>query len=172
MADENPGRTVYEGKCLRMKQAGNWEYVERTRASGVVVILPLTRDGKIILVEQFRTAVGRNVIELPAGLAGDGEKKEELLEAAKRELLEETGYSTSSWTLLAEGPASAGLTNELITFFLASDVTPSAKTDPDSEEKIEAHEVSLHELPGWLEEKKKAGRLIDYKIFAALYLAR
>ncbi len=162
--------TVYEGKFLRMKKAQKWEYVERVKASGVVVILPLTRDGKIILIEQFRVAVGRKVVGLPAGLAGD-EGTEELLTAAQRELREETGYVGESWKLLTEGPSSPGLTNEMITFFLADEVTQQAEADPDGDEQIEVHAVPLCDLSRWLKEKESAGCLIDYKIFAALYLA-
>jgi ADP-ribose pyrophosphatase len=163
-------RTVYEGKYLRVKNARNWEYVERRNVSGVVVILPLTSDGKIILVEQFRPAVAQNVVGLPAGLAGD-QGKEELEEAARRELLEETGYKSDRWKLLTDGPSSPGLTNEFITFFLAADATQHAEIDPGADEQIEVHEVALRDLTAWLARKKQSGVLIDYKIFTALYLA-
>jgi ADP-ribose pyrophosphatase len=166
-------RTVYRGKFLRVLKTRNWEYVSRLKATGVVVILPLTPDRKIILVEQFRIPVGRNVIELPAGLAGDQKSfaTEKLLAAAKRELREETGYAAPHWKLLTDGPSSAGITGEFLTFFLAQDAVRAEKAAPSSDEQIEVHEILLSRLPAWLRRKKKAGCLIDYKIFAALYLA-
>jgi ADP-ribose pyrophosphatase len=165
--------TVYTGKYLRVQKSGHWEYAERIGSTGVVVILPVTAHRHIVLIEQFRIPVGKNVIELPAGLSGDekGAEKEDLLTAAQRELREETGYESSDWKLLAEGPSSAGLTNELITFFLAAEARPAHPPAPTPGEKIQIHEIPLADLPSWLEQKKRADSLIDYKIFAALYLA-
>jgi ADP-ribose pyrophosphatase len=86
-------------------------------------------------------------------------------------LSEETGYEAKRWELLTAGPSSSGLSNEIITFYLAADAVPKEGAELDLGEKIEVHEVSLRNLPAWLAKKKRAGRLIDYKIFAALYLA-
>src|SRR5262245_57499864 len=89
--------TVWEGKHLRVRQSGRWEYVERTKSLGGVVIVAVTDDHKLLLVEQYRVPMAKAVIELPAGLAGDveGSETEELVAAARRELLEETGYEAS-----------------------------------------------------------------------------
>jgi 8-oxo-dGTP pyrophosphatase MutT (NUDIX family) len=86
--------SVYEGRHLSMFNRGGWEYAKRNTARPAVGIVAVTDDGKVVLVEQHRPPVGRNVIELPAGLSGDiaGSEEETLLEAAQRELLEETGY--------------------------------------------------------------------------------
>src|SRR5438552_4530138 len=113
MQPEPPPTTVWEGKHLRVRKAGRWEYVERTNATGGVVIVGLTDDKKLLLVEQYRLPMRQKVIELPAGLAGDlqGAETEELAEAAKRELLEETGYEARAMSFLMAGPSSAGLTN-------------------------------------------------------------
>ena len=85
---------LYEGRFLTFKRKGTWEYVERRAVTGAVAILAITENQEIILVEQFRPPVGCQVIELPAGLAGDikSEEQETLAQAAARELLEETGY--------------------------------------------------------------------------------
>ncbi len=162
--------TIHEGKFLRMLRSGRWEFVSRTKGSGVVVILPVTADRKVILIGEFRVAPGKMVIGLPAGLAGDddGGSGEELLTAAQRELAEETGYTSSRWSRLAEGPSSPGMTDEMVTFFLAEDAVAAAKIA--TEEEISVWAVALEELSGWLEKKRGEGCLIEYKIFAALWL--
>ena len=163
-------KTVYRGKFLRVKKRDGWEFVERTRANGAAVILPLTRDGKIVLVEQFRPPLHRREIALPAGLVGDEKQKEAALTAAKRELLEETGYGGGRWKFLATGPSSAGLTNEMIHFFAADGVIRCGEPNPQAGEKIEVHVVALARLMPFLRRQEKAGRRVSYKIFAALYL--
>src|SRR5262245_16597959 len=108
-----------EGKYIRLVRRGTWDFVQRRGISGVVAIVAVTDAGELVLVEQFRPPVNKRVIEVPAGLAGDiaGQEHEALTEAARRELLEETGYEARSMRYLAEGVASAGLTDETITLF-------------------------------------------------------
>lgn len=107
-----------EGRFLELVRSGRWEFVRRKNISGIVVIVAVTDAKEIVLVEQERPAVGRRVIEVPAGLAGD-QGAESLDEAARRELLEETGYVASSWERLAEAAPSPGLCAEIVTFFRA-----------------------------------------------------
>src|SRR5690606_33221547 len=80
-----------EGRFLRMVREDGWEWVQRTRISGVVVVAAVTPEGKVLLVEQHRPPVGGRVLEMPAGLAGDiaGQEDEALETAARRELEEE-----------------------------------------------------------------------------------
>src|SRR5258705_6262622 len=61
---------VYDGKYLQLVKQDNWEFVQRKNISGIVGIVAVTPERKLILVEQFRVPVGKNVIEIPAGLAG------------------------------------------------------------------------------------------------------
>lgn len=165
------GDILYEGKFLRVRHNKGWEYVERQKTSGIVAILAITEERKLILVEQLRPPLNKNVIEIPAGLAGDivGAEDEALAEAAKRELLEETGYEAERMELLTEGPASAGLSTEVITFFKAHKLRKVSVGGGDASEKIQVHEVPLDGLKAWIDQKQKAGSLVDYKVFAALY---
>ncbi len=90
-----------EGKYLRFLSEGGWEYVIRPHSTGVVVIVAVTPARELILVEQHRVAVHASVIELPAGLVGDTSalRGEPLETAARRELIEETGYrGASAWS--------------------------------------------------------------------------
>src|SRR5512146_989245 len=77
-----------------------WEALERVGIGGIVVMVGVTGDGNVILEKQFRPPMGRDVIELPAGLVEPGENMEE---AAKRELIEETGWAAGKLQFLAEG---------------------------------------------------------------------
>lgn len=172
-SDNNSLETLWTGRHLSFVSKGHWEYVTRTKVSGVVGIVALTKDRRIILVEQYRRPVEASVIEIPAGLAGDieGAEDEPLVEAAKRELLEETGYRADKWTLLTEGCTSPGLTDESITVFLAEELEKIESGGGDASESIEVHEVPLADLAPWLAAKQQSGALIDLKLYAALYFA-
>src|SRR5512141_918269 len=88
-----PAKTVCEGKYLRMKVRGNWEYAERTHAGGLAtIIVAVTPDDNILFVEQFRVPLQARTIEMPAGLVGDTDAGESLELSATRELEEETGW--------------------------------------------------------------------------------
>ncbi len=137
----------------------------------MVAVLPITDQNEIVLVEQFRVPVGKRVIEIPAGLADDveGEETEGLAQAASRELLEETGYEAQAMDLLTEGPSSAGLSTEIITFFRARGLRKVGDGAGDGTENIQAHLVPRANLDAWLEAKRRDGCLVDYKIQAAMY---
>lgn len=165
--------TLFEGKHLRLLKVGHWEYVERTKASGVAIILAITPENKIVLVEQFRIPLGKRVIELPAGLAGDtpGAANEALATAARRELLEETGYEAKEMIFLTEGPPSSGLTSEIVAFFRAKGLRRLSAGGGDEGEDIQVHEIDLVKVHDWLAEKFNQGWLIDPKVYTGLYFA-
>jgi ADP-ribose pyrophosphatase len=170
MAAEANEPTLWEGKYLRVTRRDKWEYVTRQGTSGVVGIVAVTDGGKLVLVEQYRPPVGRNVIEIPAGLAGDvaGSEHEPLADAAARELLEETGYAAREMTYLCEGVSSAGLTDELITLFRAVGLTKQGDGAGDGSEQITLHEIPLADVEPWLAEQVAAGKTVDLKVYAAL----
>ena len=173
MTDDGDKRVLGEGRHVRLVQRRGWEYAERPDCGGIVAILAVTDDARLVLVEQYREPVGRSVIELPAGLAGDvrGEEGEALTAAAHRELLEETGYQADDMVYLTEGPPSAGLSDEIITFFRAIGLRKVGGGGGVGHEQIKVHEVPLDGVAAWLTEAAAAGALIDPKVYTGLYFA-
>lgn len=161
---------VYAGKYLSMHKRGGWEYATRNIARSAVGIVAITDAGNVVLVEQHRPPVGQSVIELPAGLCGDivGKKDEAPLEAAKRELLEETGYAAGRWTELLSGYSSPGLTDEEITLFLAEELTKVGQGGGEKYEQITVHEVPVADVAHWLAERRAK---VDLKLLAGLFAA-
>jgi len=164
-------KTAWEGHYIRAVTRGRWEYVERKNITGIVGMIPVTDDGKLVLVVQHRPAVGGKVIELPAGLAGDIEdhRDEPLENAAGRELIEETGYRAGKMEQVCCGVASAGITSEEMTFFLATELEKVGPGGGDESESIAVHEVPLDEVPAYLDNCRGQGMVIDLKIYAGLY---
>ncbi|MFI4859854.1 MAG: NUDIX hydrolase [Phycisphaerales bacterium JB063] len=159
---------LYAGRFIELVSLSGWEYARRSNATGVAAILPVHTDGRLVLIEQVRPAAGGPVIEWPAGLVGDEGDAESHLDAAKRELLEETGYEAKVWELVGEGMSSAGLTDEAIVFYLAKDLMPSTEGGGVGGENITKHEILPDELTGWIEEMKRVGKKLDLKVYAGL----
>ncbi len=163
--------TIAEGKYLRFVEENGYEYVERINTSGIVSILAVTDEQTILLVEQYRIPIGARTIELPCGLAGDlpNQSDEELAVAARRELLEETGFEADSMELLTEGPVSAGASTEKLTLFRAMGLTKIADGGGVGGEDIVVHEVPLDRLPDWLRDQMAAGLEVSVRLYAGLY---
>ncbi len=163
-----------KGKFLRLVRDGRWEIAERTNCQGAVAITAVTTDRRLILTEQFRPAVQTAVIDVAAGLSGDlpDQRGEALLISAQRELLEETGYESPHWKHLADCPSSPGLTNEIVTHFLATDCRQTGTGGGVEHEQIVVHAIPLRTIRRWLKDRAAEGKLIDPKVFAALYFAR
>jgi ADP-ribose pyrophosphatase len=162
-------RLLHTGRHLELVQRGKWEFVRRTQAKAVVGIAALTDAGELLLVEQFRVPVGHPVIELPAGLVGDETPDEDLLDAARRELEEETGFTAAQLSILAKGPSSAGLCNEIVTLVKASGLRSVGAGGGVGDEKIVLFRVPLKDASAWLSARAAEDRLIDHKVHAALW---
>lgn len=160
------------GRFLRLVERNGWELVQRTNASGVVIVVAVTDDNALVLVEQYRPPLQCRVIELPAGLSGDipGHETEALALAAARELEEETGFAADAIREVAKGPVSAGITDECITIFRASGLTKVGEGGGDASEDIVVHCVPLDALADWLAQPR-TGVMIDPKVYAAFYFA-
>lgn len=166
--------TLHTGKFLALIKEGHWEYVDRVNATGAVIILAVTEDHKILLVEQYRIPVHARTIELPAGIIGDepGDANESQAAAARRELLEETGYAAEHIESVTTGAACSGITSERVTLFRASGLRRAGKGGGVEHEDIIVHEIPLDEAPAWLEIKARSGVLIDPKVYAGLFFAK
>ncbi len=112
------------------------------RHPGAVAVVALTEDGRICLVRQYRTALGRVTVEIPAGKLAPGEDP---LECASRELLEETGMSAEKIAFLTTIATSDGFTDELIHVYMATGLT-FTRSNPDADEFINVDLVPLEEL--------------------------
>lgn len=174
MTQPNHVEVLRDGKHIQLVRRGSWEFTRRKNVSGIVGIVAVTDDRKLVLIEQDRPPVGARVIELPAGLAGDDKDHpdEDLADAARRELLEETGYEAKSVERVAAGAASAGMTSEVITLFRATGLRKTRSGEGDGTEDLTLHEVPLDGMLQWLAEREREGKLIDLKVYSGLYFAR
>jgi ADP-ribose pyrophosphatase len=173
MAEVEAARSLAVGEFLELVRVGHWEYARRTNSPGAVVIVPVTDEGRLVLIEQFRIPVQARVVELPAGLVGDSQddQGETIETAARRELEEETGYKAWELRELTSGPPSAGMSSEVVTFLLATQLERKGAGGGDHSESIEVHEVPLADVPRWLEKRRERGTLVDPKVYAGLYFA-
>jgi ADP-ribose pyrophosphatase len=161
-----------EGRFLRLVREGRWEYAQRTHSADAVVIVPWKSDGSLVLVEQFRVPVHGNVIEFPAGIVGDEAafRGEPIEAAARRELLEETGYDAQQVTRVFAGTCSAGLTDEFVTFCLATGLQRRSAGGGVDGENIKVHEIPRSELDAWLQDRVQHGIKVDARLFTGIYL--
>lgn len=160
----------WQGRFITAKTRGRWEYVSRARGIKAAVILAITPEDEVVLVEQFRVPLGRPCIELPAGLIGDdaGGEGEEAATAAIRELEEETGYRASRMEDLGEYYSSPGMVTEAFTLFRAYDLERVGPGGGVEGEGITVHHVPRAGLAGFLAEKRAEGYAIDVRMLMLL----
>lgn len=160
-------KTIYEGKVITLTvqtvELPNGKQAEREVVlhPGAVTVLALTEDEKILLVNQFRKAPNRLMVETPAGKLEPGEDP---LTSAKRELEEETGYRAAEWKHLSSFYTSPGFADELMHAYVATGLT-LAEQNLDDDEFIEVIHASAEEA----EEMILDGRIADAKTVALVY---
>ena len=164
-----------KGRFMQLMRKGEWEYVERNNCSGIVIIVAMTDDQKVIFVEQYRPPVDKKVIEFPAGLVNDQRdaKTESFKRAAKRELIEESGYQAKDILLLLQGPVSSGSSGDLVTMVRATGLKKITKGGGvDESESIIVHEIDLNDVDAWLKTMESQGYLVEPKIYTGLYFLK
>lgn len=162
---------VYQGNYMDVVLEGSYEYAERKKSTGIVGIVAITDTKNIVLVKQYRIPVKRVCIEIPAGLVGD-KGQEGLLEGAKRELREETGYEAGRLEILGHFPLTPGMTNEVMTLVLATDLVKVGDGGGDEEESISILEIPLLSTPDDILQISSDDEYIDCKVFMALFFGQ
>jgi ADP-ribose pyrophosphatase len=164
---------LFQSRWLGLYRIGRWDFVRRPHSDAAVGVLAITAEREVILVEQFRIPVQRWVIEVPAGIVGDEPEfeGESLADTARRELLEETGYRAGMMLPLITSPTSAGMTSESVHLFHATDLVREHDGGGVGGENIIVHRVPLGGLRDWFTVQETAGKLVDFKIHSALWLA-
>jgi len=161
---------IAEGRFIRFVKRGHWEYFERNKCAGMVIILAMTKKQEVLFVEQYRPPVDNVVIEFPAGLVKDKKKKESFVQAARRELLEETGYHAKKIKKILYGPASSGMMSDMLTVMMAFDLKKVNGGGGDESADIKVHQIPFFKVEKWLEAMRKKGKLVSPRIYAGLYL--
>ena len=168
MTDKQPVETMWQGRFIRALRRGSWEYVSRARDIRAVVILA-EHDGKIVLVEQKRTPIGRRCLELPAGLIGDDDETAGVEDTAVRELEEETGFTAARIERLGEFYSSPGMVSESFTLVRAHGLTRIGDGGGIAgHEDITVHLVEREAIVAFIEERRAEGVGIDVRLLLLL----
>lgn len=161
--------SIFNGRIVRLKidtvelSDGTQSTREIVDHDPAVVILPVDHNGMMYLIRQYRKPIEEEMLEVPAGIVNPGE---DFLEAAKRELKEETGFSASQWTYVGKAYPAPGFCNELLHFYIAEELT-SGQTNFDEDERIELEPVPVETFYKWVTD----GTIVDAKtMLMGLYL--
>ena len=149
--------TVYEDHLDIGGQDAYWDFIHH---NGAAAVLPVTDDGELLLVRQFRHALGRYTLELPAGKR-DGD--EDYLVCATRELKEETGFTADHMDYLLTVNTTVAYLDEIIYIYLARGLH-AGQTDWDAEEELGLEKWKLPDLIDMI----RAGKMTDAKTIAAI----
>lgn len=162
---------IYDGKVVKLQvddvmlPDGNTSKRELIEHSGAVGVIPITKDHKIVFVEQYRKPLEKSLVEIPAGKLESGEKT---AVTALRELEEETGYTASALEFVTSFYTSPGFADEIMYLYIAENLEPVKNpTAGDDDEFIELIELTLEEAKQYVNEQ----RIHDAKTnYAILYL--
>ena len=162
---------IYRGKVFNTLvdqieyNSGNKAVREVAEHPGGAVVVPVTSDGKIVMVTQHRFPVNQVLLELPAGKLSKGEDP---LLCAVRELEEETGYKSENVKLLGSIYTTPGYSTEKLWIYLAKDLKPGDHNREEGEFGMQVFEYSIEEV----EKKINSGEIVDGKTICGIYLAR
>ncbi|MFC7060528.1 NUDIX hydrolase [Halobacillus seohaensis] len=164
-------KEIFQGKIIQLKvdnvtlPDGNTSKREIIKHPGAVAIIALTDEGNIVLVEQYRKALEKSLVEIPAGKLEEGEDPQT---TAKRELEEETGYTTDNLQLINTFYTSPGFADELVHLYFTDHLQKMhSSPDGDEDEFVELMELSLKDC----EQLEQQQRIHDAKTsYALLYL--
>jgi len=162
---------IYDGKVIQLQvdevtlPDGKKAKRELIKHSGAVAVIPITKDNKIVLVEQYRKPLEKPLVEIPAGKLEIGEEPET---AAIRELEEETGYTANNLSLITSFYSSPGFADEIVYIYITDELEKlDTPVEGDEDEFVEVHELTLDEAKQYVEEQ----RIHDAKTnYAILYL--
>jgi ADP-ribose pyrophosphatase len=150
--------TIYQGKIIDLQvdevelPNGKKSKRELIKHPGAVAVIALTPEGKIVMVEQYRKALEKSIVEIPAGKLEPGE---EPIITAARELEEETGYGCEELEHLISFYTSPGFADELVHLYIAKNITRIEEArELDEDEFVELLEVTVEEALVLMKEKK------------------
>ncbi len=149
---------IYEDQVISNGHACRWDFIHH---DGAAAVIPVTSDGEILMVRQYRNALDRYTLEIPAGKLDD--PKEPTLDCAVRELEEETGFKAGSMEFLLSVNTTVAFCDEHIDIYLARDLQPSYQ-HLDEDEVIQVERWKLEDL----EKLIFSGKISDSKTIAAI----
>lgn len=163
---QGPDLKLFESvfQKVEKEETGEKSDVLILKSNDAVNMIPIDEDNKVILVNQYRFGIQDYTLEIPGGFI---EENETPLQAAKRELLEETGYIAPEWKYLGKSPSNPVFQNAYIHHFIALNASLKSKPNPDPAEKIEAVRISKPDVLM----KLKSGGLQHPHTIAAFMLA-